>query len=137
MSKLPRRALIPFLLAYAAASLVHHVHNAELINEYPYMPAWLSRAGVYSAWFGVTAIGITGYVLMRSQYRVVGLIVLAVYGFFGLYGLAHYAIAPVSAHTFAMSLTIWLEVVTAILLLMALARFAWRLSRAQHAVARR
>lgn len=102
--------LIPFLLAYAAASLVHHVHNAELINEYPNMPGWLPRAGVHSAWFGVTAVGVAGYLLMQSRYQLIGLIVLADYGFFGLYGLAHYAIAPVSAHTFTMNLTIGLEV---------------------------
>jgi hypothetical protein len=40
--------LLIFLLAYGAASLFHHVHNAEFLNEYPNMPTWLSRAQVYT-----------------------------------------------------------------------------------------
>jgi hypothetical protein len=41
-------------LAYAAASLVHFVHNAEFLADYPSMPAWLSRATVYGAWLGLS-----------------------------------------------------------------------------------
>jgi len=37
-------ALLPALAAYAAASLFHHVHNAEFLDQYPNMPAWLSPA---------------------------------------------------------------------------------------------
>ena len=31
--------LLSFLLAYGAASLFHHIHNAEFLSEYPNMPA--------------------------------------------------------------------------------------------------
>ena len=34
------------LLAYAAASLFHHIHNAEYLTEYPGMPDWLSPANM-------------------------------------------------------------------------------------------
>jgi hypothetical protein len=109
--------LLISLLAYGAASLFHHVHNAEFLAEYPNMPAALSRGWVYAAWLGVTAVGLTGYVLHRRGYRLAGLAVLGVYGLLGLYGLAHYTLAPSSAHTLTMNLTIWLEVATAVLLL--------------------
>jgi hypothetical protein len=124
--------VLSFLLAYGAASLFHHIHNAEFLSEYPSMPAWLSRAHVYAAWFGTTAVGLAGYVLVRWRYQLPGLIVLAVYGLLGLDGLGHYAVAPTSAHTSTMNLTIWLEVATALLLLAAVASFMLRLLREHH-----
>ncbi len=124
--------LLVFLVAYGVASLLHHVHNAEFLNEYPNMPAWLSRAAVYAAWLGVTAVGLVGYVLIRSRYRLPGLIVLGIYGALGLDGLGHYAAAPLSAHALAMNVTIWLEVATAVLLLVAVASSTLRLLRKDH-----
>ena len=113
--------LLVFLLAYGTASLFHHVHNAEFLAEYPNMPAWLSRVQVYGAWLGVTAVGLAGYLLMRCRYQLTGLLALGVYGALGLYGLGHYVVAPLSAHTLTMNITIWLEVTTALLLLAAVA----------------
>ena len=104
--------LLPALVLYAAASLLHHVHNAELLDQYPSMPPWLSRIGVYVAWLGATAIGILGYWLRRRG-------LLAAYGCYGLGVLAHYAVAPVSAHTPMMHLTIGLEAAAAAALLVA------------------
>ena len=121
--------LLTFLVAYGAASLLHHVHNAELLNEYPNLPGWLSRAGVYGAWLGVTAVGLAGYFLIRSRYRLPGLVVLGIYGALGLDGLGHYAVAPLSMHTLAMNLTIGFEVGTAVLLLIAVASSMLRLLR--------
>jgi hypothetical protein len=34
--------LLMLLLAYGAASLVHYVHNARFLTDYPNMPHWLS-----------------------------------------------------------------------------------------------
>jgi len=113
--------LLAAVLAYGAASLFHHVHNAEFLVEYPNLPAWLSRAGVYAAWLGVTAVGGAGYLLLRRGQERVGLGLLGVYGLLGLYGLAHYALAPISAHTLTMNLTIGLEVATAVFLLITVA----------------
>jgi hypothetical protein len=67
------RVLLACLLAYAAASLFHHLHNAAFLDQYPNLPAWLSP----------------------------------------MWALAHYLVAPVSAHTLAMNLSIWLEAAAA------------------------
>ena len=115
--------LLILLLAYCAASLFHYVHNAAFLHEYPNMPGWLSPARVYLAWLGVTAVGLAGYVLVRRGFRMAGLVVLAVYGALGLDGFGHYGLAPLSAHTFTMHLSIWLEAVTALLVLIAVARY--------------
>ena len=118
--RLPR-ALLILLLAYGAASLLHYAHNAEFLADYPNMPAWLSRTKVYVAWFGVTAVGVLGYRLVRRGYQLIGLFVIAMYAALGFDGLVHYTLAPVSAHTATMNVTIWLEVTTAALVLFAAA----------------
>lgn len=110
------KLLMVLLLAYGAASLVHYAHNAEFLADYPNMPAWLSRAKVHVAWLGVTAIGVLGYLLVRRGHQLSGLCVIALYAALGFDGLGHYRLAPLSAHTAAMNLTIWLEVATAALL---------------------
>jgi hypothetical protein len=112
-------ALLAFLLTYGMASLLHHVHNATFLDEYPNMPAWLTPAGVYAAWFAVTLVGLIGYFLVRRGYRLAGLAALAIYGALGLDGLGHYRLAPLSAHTLTMNLTIWLEGATGVLLAIA------------------
>jgi hypothetical protein len=71
---------------------------------------------VYAAWLGATVIGFAGYVLLRRDYRLAGLVLLIVYGCYGLGSLAHYLLAPVSAHSLAMNLSIWLEAATALAL---------------------
>jgi hypothetical protein len=96
---------------------VHHVHNAEFLDHYPSMPAWLTRAGVYLFWLGATTVGVLGYWLRNRA-------LLAVYGLYGIGALAHYAVAPLSAHTPLMHLTIALETAAAAVLLAAL--FQWR-----------
>jgi len=113
--------LLILLLLYCAASLFHYAHNAEFLSDYPNMPAWLSPALVYGAWLGVTAVGLAGYLLIRRGFQIVGLAVLGVYGALGLDGLGHYALAPLSGHTFTMNASIWLEAATAAVLLAAVA----------------
>ena len=114
---LRHRSLLFALGAYATASLLHYGHNAELLDAYPNMPAWITRAQVYYGWIAVTMIGATGYALIRTRYQLAGLVVVALYAVLGLDGLGHYAVASVSAHTRTMNVMIWLEVGTAILLL--------------------
>ena len=124
--------LLVVVLAYGAASLSHHVHNAEFLDDYPNMPAWLSRAWVYAAWCSVTAVGITGVALVRRQRRIAGLCMLGIYGACGLDGLGHYAVAPVSAHTATANVTIWLEGATGLLLLVAVVLFICRVRSQSH-----
>ncbi len=117
--------LLPVLaLSYAAASLFHFAHNAEYLGDYPNMPVWLSPVLVYGTWFGITVVGLAGYFLICRGYQLAGLAALGVYGALGLDGLGHYTLAPLSAHTFAMNLSIWLEAATGVLLLTAVVGMA-------------
>lgn len=114
------RRLLPPLVVYAAATLLHHIHNAEFLAEYPGMPVWLTRAGVYGAWLGATAVGFLGYQLLRHGHHRTGIALVALYALYGLFSLAHFALAPVSAHTYVMTFTIALEVAAGLLVLNAL-----------------
>jgi hypothetical protein len=116
---LAERALPWLLVAYCAASLLHFAHNAEYLADYPNLPVWLSRSEVYFAWLAIVAIGVLGYLLYRRGHRLIGLVTLAIYASLGFDGLLHYARAPLADHTTAMNLTIWVEVVAAALLLIA------------------
>lgn len=117
-----RNALLLALLACMTATLFHHVLNAEFLDQYPNMPEWLSRTSVYAAWLGATLVGITGFVLLERGFRLTGLVLLIAYACYGLDGLAHYALAPMSAHSAAMNLSIWLEASAGVALLLAVAR---------------
>lgn len=121
---------IPFLLlllaaTYCLASLAHFVHNAEYLSAYPNLPSWLSRAQIYAIWFAITSIGVVGLWLARGKYPLLGLILVVVYALLGFDGLGHYAVAPMSAHTFTMNFTIWAEVIAAALLLIQALRCIW------------
>jgi len=118
------RALPWLLIFYAAASLLHFVHNAEHLAQYPNLPASWSRADVYVAWCCVTVLGVIGYVLYRRGDRRVGLTLLALYAGLGFGGLFHYTRAPVAHHSAMMNATIWTEAGAAALLLMSLAGVA-------------
>jgi hypothetical protein len=118
--------LTALLLLYVVASLVHFTHNAEYLGDYPNLPPWLTRGGIYLAWLGETSLGILGYVLYRFGWRLIGLALVGVYSAFGFDGLLHYTRAPFEAHTFAMNFTILFEVVAAALLLMRVLMLATR-----------
>ena len=110
------------LIACVAATLFHHVHNAEFLAEYPNMPVSLSRGSVYAAWLCATGVGILGYGLLVRGYRGAGLGLLVLYACYGLDGLVHYALAPLSAHTTTMHLSIRLEAATSASLLIVVLR---------------
>ena len=101
--------LMGLLIAYSLASLSHYTHNAVYLERYPNMPAWITRSGVMAAWSCVAAVGLSGWLLWRLVHRLIGLAVLGLYALLGFDGLAHYCLAPISAHSFDMNFTIWAE----------------------------
>ena len=117
-----QKILLVLLLIYGAASLIHFVHNAEFLSDYPGLPTSWTRAGVYFAWVGLTIVGVVGWVLVNSRYHIVGLLILAIYAALGLDSLGHYVLAPLSEHTVAMNSTILFEVVTAAFVLIEIMR---------------
>ena len=123
---LPRSILV-LMAVYCVASLVHFVHNAENLRDYPNMPAWLSAAQVYGVWLGIQAVGLASLLLACLGQRRAALALVAVYAALGFDGLGHYALAPVAAHTLTMNLTIGAEVLAAAVLLMRVLTHALRL----------
>jgi hypothetical protein len=121
--------LCALLAIYCAASLIHFVHNAQFIAEYPNLPAWLTSSKVYVAWLAVTSVGAAGIALALSGRRVPGLLLIMGYAALGFAGLDHYTRAPLSAHTLAMNATIAFEVVAAAALLAVSVALLFRLVR--------
>ena len=114
--------LLGAALIYAAASFIHHLHNAVYLHAYPNLPQSLSVARVMAAWAATTLVGVVGYLLWQRGRRLAGLILLALYGALGLLGLAHYWRAPFGSHSCAMNATIGFEVATASCLLVFVVR---------------
>jgi hypothetical protein len=114
-----RDGLTALMLAYGAASLLHFIHNARFARDYPNFPDKITALQVYGVWLVVAATGVAGYLLMRFGQRVTGLVVTGVYAGFGFNGLLHYRLAPLSAHSLAMNVTILTEVALAFLLVCA------------------
>lgn len=124
MNTLPNRTLLALVLVHAAASLVHFVHNATFLADYPNMPIWITPGGIYAVWLAEAAVGAAGvWLFLRG--RMIGLALIAIYAALGFAGLDHYMLAPISAHTVAMNGTIWLETATGIVLLVFA---AWRMA---------
>lgn len=113
MTSAERRRVLVALLIFGAASLVHFIHNGELIRDYPGLPPSWTRSGVYFAWLGMTAVGVCGWRLLCNGRELAGLIVLDGYAILGLDSLGHYAVAQFSAHTPMMNVTILMEVAAA------------------------
>lgn len=116
-TKRASQALPWVLILYAAASLLHFVHNAEFLPQYPNLPASWSRADVYVTWCCVTTPGIVGYLLHLRGNRSLGLGFLTLYAVLGFGGLLHYTRAPLAHHSSMMNVTIWTEVVAAAVVL--------------------
>ena len=124
MNSLPNRTLLALVLVHAAASLVHFVHNATFLADYPNMPIWITAGGIYAVWLAEAAVGAAG-VWLYLRGRMIGLALIAIYAVLGFAGLDHYMLAPISAHTVAMNATIWLETVTGVVLLAFAAWMGW------------
>jgi hypothetical protein len=134
MDRPMQKTLLTLLLIYGVASLVHFVHNAEFLADYPNLPASWSRTEVYLAWVELTIVGVGGWFLVVRGFRRVGLLLLALYAVLGLDSLGHYVLAPMSEHTLAMNSTILFEVTSAALVLIEVLRqMAQLVLRTRHA----
>src|SRR5262245_19409644 len=122
MHKAKQNVILGLIAAFAAASLVHFIHNAEFLHDYPNIPGSWSRAQVYVAWVAMTMVGVVGWLLLSRGRILAGLFTLVVYAGLGLDSLGHYWLAPFSAHTPAMNATILAEVTAAGCLLFEVAR---------------
>lgn len=114
------------LAVYFIASFTHFTHNAEYIAYYPNMPAWITRETVYWAWLVVCSVGVAGLLACRFKLKALGVLLIGAYGAFGLDGLLHYTLALCSEHTLATNLTIWFEVISGSVLLLASAMWLGR-----------
>jgi len=123
--EMPPKLIAAALLIYAAASLLHHLHNAAFVADYPDMSAGLTPGVIYAAWLAATALGAAGYLGLR-RYPLIGCTLLGLYGAYGLGALLHYRLAPPSAHTLTMNATIAVEALTAAILLVGTLALAWR-----------
>ena len=124
------RYLLVLLAIYCSASLIHFVHNAQFISDYPNLPASLTSSKVYLAWIAITSVGAAGVALAMYGRRVPGLLLIAAYAALGFAGLDHYVLALMSAHTLAMNATIAFEVVAAAVVLAVSVTLLLRLVRA-------
>lgn len=114
---LPRHMWVLVVL-YFIASLAHFTHNAEYIAFYPGMPAGLTPEKIYVAWLVITSVGVAAFALLRFGFPGPAVLLLGIYGAFGLDGLAHYTLALCSEHTVLANITIWAEATTGLLLLL-------------------
>ena len=119
-------ALLLALIVYSTASLAHFGHNAAFSSAYPNLPESLTPLRIMLAWLLEAAIGWTGYALTRSRFVRTGYVLLAFYAALGFDGFAHYALAPMSAHTLAMNARIWGEALTGAALLLIVATRIFR-----------
>jgi hypothetical protein len=111
-----QKRLFALMLLHGGASLFHFSHNAQFVADYPNLPPTLSAVRIYATWLVIAAIGVTGFLLLKRGHQFWGLAVVAVYAILGFDGLLHYTLAPMGAHSWAMNLSIWFEVVTAAVL---------------------
>ena len=107
--KYPPRPLLIIGFVYLVASLTHFVHNAEFIDEYPNLPAWLARSDVYLAWAATLIPCVLAYWAWARGREAWAFGLFAAWSALGFLGLDHYYIAPVSAHSKSAIFTIFFE----------------------------
>jgi hypothetical protein len=106
-------------IAYCVASLLHFAHNAVFVSEYPKLPSSITVVVICWTWLAITSIGVIGWWAVGTGRVALGLALIGLYACFGFDGLAHYSVAPLSAHTIGMNATIAFEVLAAAILLCA------------------
>jgi hypothetical protein len=111
-----------WIAIFLVCSLIHFVHNAVFLTDYPGLPQTWKPSGVMAVWLVMGALLVSGGIALKRGRPVIGTILLAIAVIMGFDSLAHYVVAKLTAHTFVMNLTIFLDVGAAILLGIALVR---------------
>lgn len=75
---LDQKLLLTVWLLYLVGSLIHFIHNAEFLNDYPNLPNSWARNDVYLAWMGMTLLGTAGLIVTIRGARLIGLICLII-----------------------------------------------------------
>ena len=122
--------LLGLLIVHMAASLWHHLHNGQFMDEYPNMPQGIPPAialGLAAAvWVVTSALGLAGYYLVCNGRRLIGFGAMGLYAAWGLLAFTHYSLAPMSAHSLVQNATILSEGLTALLLFVTVLTFLAR-----------
>jgi hypothetical protein len=110
--------LLLISLVYLIASLGHFVHNAEFLDQYPNLPGWITRKGVYLGWLIVTLPGLAAMFAWARGRAGLAFGLLALWGALAYLGLDHYYVAPASAHPSFANVSIVFEVIAGSVLLL-------------------
>src|SRR5204863_5185530 len=86
--------LLALLLLHMAASLWHHIHNGQFLDEYPNMPRGVPPVLAYIAWGVTTAVGLAGYYAVCNGHRLLGFGAMGLHATYGLLAFGHYRLAP-------------------------------------------
>ena len=110
--------LLALLVLHMAASLWHHIHNGQFLDEYPNLPKGVpaALALAVAVWVVTSAIGLAGYYWVCNGRRLLGFGAMGLYAAYGLLAFTHYTLAPMSAHTLVQNATILSEGLTGLLL---------------------
>lgn len=125
------RILLFIALVYLIASLGHFVHNAEFLAQYPNLPSWITRKGIYLGWLVVTLPCLAAMLAWARGRAGLTFWLLAVWGALGYLGLDHYYVAPASAHAALANFSIVFEVVAGSVLLLSSLGYLVKLHRSR------
>lgn len=115
--------LLLAITIYCAVCLYLFMSNMVFIDEHPNTSDWISTIGVTIAWIGLTCIGLVSWLLILRDKRFIGVIAIILFSVFNFGSAGHYSLEPVSSHTYISNIAIWLQVVTAWIVLIIITGF--------------
>ncbi|MEC4818474.1 MAG: hypothetical protein SAK29_35170 [Scytonema sp. PMC 1069.18] len=103
-----QRLLKILLIASIISTAIHFTDNYFFIDKYP-QPDWITAPSIYQSWLILTAVGIIGYWMYKSQKFWLAYGCLLVYSFTGLASPGHYLYGNLSQFSAKMHLFIWTD----------------------------
>lgn len=112
------KSLVALVAANLIASILHFGDNILHFHQYP-EPKWISSPHIVDAlWFVITPLLLLGWWLARRRHRWPSIAAFWLYGGLSLFVLGHYRFAAPSELSFRINLLIWLEAMTALILIL-------------------